>query len=144
MALTKARCLKCNFSIDNWRPGTPAPARCPSCGYEGSKMDLAHIQAKVEEEQRAARDGRRRARIAALRERALMALPWWRRWMVGLGLAARPDILWHRFEARKGVPVEVCALCWVVERTDGENHACEGHPPAGVIAKANEQAEAAR
>lgn len=144
MSRTKARCLNpaCGFVIENWRAGTPPPKRCPRCGYEGSKMDLEHTRAIAEGEARAQRDGRRRSRIAALREQALMALPWWRRWLVGLGLAERPGIRWHRFEARPGVPVEICADCWVVERTDGENHACEGRPPAGVMEQARKQAEA--
>jgi hypothetical protein len=45
MARTTARCWSCGYAIQNWRSHVPAPKRCPSCGYEGSRMDALHALA---------------------------------------------------------------------------------------------------
>lgn len=83
-----ARCLNpdCKFAIQ-WRHGQPAPKACPRCGYSKSQDDLNRIreQQKLTQERKVEEALKKYADEQRVKDMA--ALPWYKRWAIGLGLA---------------------------------------------------------
>ncbi len=82
-----ARCLnpECKLTV-SWRHGQKPPKACPRCGYDKSVEDLERIKAKLAIKLQNERKARAEAELAA----AIKALPWWKRWAIGLGLVKYP------------------------------------------------------
>lgn len=84
-----ARCLNpvCKFTI-SWRHGQKPPSACPLCGYTKSQEDLTRIRAQIalNKERETAK------KIEEHRLAIIAALPWWKRWAIGLGLMKGPVV----------------------------------------------------
>lgn len=124
MTRKNVRCLNpngCNFSME-WRAGVIPPKACPLCGFDKSHEEADRIKAKYA----LFRDNKRESRHQELVRAAIQALPWWGRWLVGLGIRKVPVVRRHSWTARVGIPFTFCADCGVVERRDFSNLPCEG------------------
>lgn len=66
----------------SWRHGQPAPKKCPLCGYDKSQEDLERIKAKLADAKSRELDKAYENMI----QEAIMKLPWWKRWAIGMGL----------------------------------------------------------
>ncbi len=82
-----AKCLNpdCKFAIP-WRHGQKPPSRCPRCGYDKSQQDLERIR----EQQKLTQERKVKEALAKYAEeqrvKDMKALPWYKRWAIGLGL----------------------------------------------------------